>query len=666
MKARIFFIILFVGFLGNLLFGQVDVPFKRSAFPEGADGLKSAKQNIRFGDQRINKMQDYEKAVEYYLKAWEFNPNNATLNYKIGNAYWKTPEKQKSLLYFEKAVILDENVHDEVWLQLGLSRQLNYKFDEAIVAYGKHVSKHPRMLDGDRMMVQKHVTECRYGMELVQDTVPVKIRNLGENINTEYAEYNPMIVSDGSKILFTARRRYVGNPIEPADNKPCEDIWYSDRNKDGEWEKSRKFGSPLNTKGHDAISGISPDGQELFVYKAMNEKGGDIFHTRLDGNRWSKPEPMPIVINSKFHESKASMSFDGKTLYLVSNRENDNLGGRDIYVSHKDAAHTWSEPQNIGPVINTAYDEEGVFIHPDGRTLYFCSKGHNSMGGFDIFKTVKDSSGNWSTPVNLGFPINTPDDEAFWAIAADGRHAYISSIRPDGYGDYDIYEVLFPELRDTLDKITPIDVRLTLFTGFVKDAKTMEALAAEIEIVDNDSNEQIAVITSNSATGKFIVNLPSGTNYGLSVSKEGYMFHSENFNIEGDAKFQQVTREILLQPIEVGTRIVLRNIFFDFDKASLRESSYPELEKVRRILEDNPDIVIEISGHTDNKGSLEYNTRLSGERAKSVVEYLIEKGIDASRLSYKGYAYTQPIADNDTDEGRQLNRRVEFKVLETN
>ncbi|MDA3910163.1 MAG: OmpA family protein [Bacteroidales bacterium] len=644
-------------------YAQIDVQFKRSAFPDDPNGLKKAKQDIRAGDSRIKKQNDFEKAIPYYLEAWEFNPNNAALNYTIGSAYWETAEKQKALSFFEKATTLNENVAKYLYLKLGQARHLNYKFESAIEAFNRYLRLNPKLSVEEKSAVNKRVTECRYGMELIQDTVRVEIVNLGENVNTEYAEYNPMIVSDGSKLLFTARRKYIGNPIEPRDGKPCEDVWYADKGEDGEWEKSRKFGSPINTKRHDAVSGMSPDGQELFVYKAVDKKGGDIFYSKLKGEKWSKPEPMPEVINSEYHESKASMSYDGKTLYLVSRRPDDNFGVRDIFVSTMDAALQWSAPQNLGSVINTEYDEEGVFIHPDGRTLYFCSKGHNSMGGFDIFRSVKDSSGNWSTPENLGYPINTPGDEAFWAIASDGRHAYISSVRPDGFGDYDIYEVIFPE-PESIDEIQQIDVRLTLFNGFVKDVKTLEPLEAKIEIVDNETNEQIAVLSSNQASGKFIVNLPAGKNYGLSVSKDGYMFHSENFNIKDDAKFQQITREILLQPIEVGTRIVLRNIFFDYDKATLRSESTGELSKVLKILDDNPNMKIEISGHTDNRGSLEYNTKLSRSRAKAVVDYLIEKGIDTERLSYEGYAFTQPISDNDTDEGRQMNRRVEFEVLE--
>ncbi len=647
------------------LHAQVDVQFKRSAFPNDADGLKRAKQNIRAGDMRIKKQQDYEKAILYYLEAWEFNPNNAELNYTLGNAYSETSEKQMALKYFEKAKTINENIANDLYLKLGKARHLNYKFEEAIDAFNRHLKINPKLNKDENLAVRKRITECRYGIEIIQDTVRVEIVNLGENINTEYAEYNPMIVSDGSKLLFTGRRKYIGNPIEPSDGKPCEDVWYADKGEAGQWQKARRFGSPINTKGHDAISGMSADGQELFVYKAVDKKGGDIFYSKLKGVKWSKPEPMPEVINSEYHESKASMSYDGKTLYIVSNRPSGNYGGRDIYVSTMDAALQWSEAQSIGPIINTEYDEEGVFIHPDGRTLYFCSKGHNSMGGFDIFRSMKDSSGNWSTPENLGYPINTPDDEAFWAIASDGRHAYISSIRPGGYGDYDIYEVIFSE-HESIDEIQQIDVRLTLFNGFVKDVKTLEPLEAKIEIIDNETNEQIAVLSSNEATGKFIVNLPAGKNYGLSVSKDGYMFHSENFNIKDDARFQQITREILLKPMEVGIKIVLRNIFFDYDKAKLRSESFAELSKVMKILDDNPNMKIEISGHTDNRGSLEYNTKLSRSRAKAVVDYLIEKGVDSQRLTFEGYAFTQPISDNDTDEGRQMNRRVEFKVLENN
>lgn len=608
----------------------------------------------------MEKSNDPQKAIDHYMKAQEFNPDNAELNFKIGKAYLMSLEKTKALPYLEKAQTLNNNVHDELLLKLGRARHLNYEFDQAIKAYSSYLAKYPKMGDEKKKMVRKRITECRSGIEILKDTVDVEISNLGPKINTEYPEYNPMILADGSRLIFTARRKYIGNPIDEVDGKYCEDVWYSEKKEDGSWSKSRRFKSPINTKSHDAISGISTDGQVMYVYKAQTKKGGDIFFSRQEGNKWEEPKTFGEPINTEYHESKMSVSYDEKTTYIVSTRPEGNFGGRDIYVSKKQPWGNWGDPVNIGPVINTEYGEEGILIHPDGRTLYFCSKGHNSIGGFDIFRSVRDTNGNWSAPVNLGYPINTPDEEAFFSIAADGRHAYISSVRPDGFGSYDIYQILYPEKEVEETQVT---ARLTLFIGIVKDAKTMKPLKASIEIVDNEKNEKIVELTSNKTTGKFVASLPAGKNYGLSVNKEGYMFHSENFNIADTSDFQQIKKEVLLQSLEVGTKIVLKNIFFDYDKATLRESSYPELNKVLEVLNENLKIVIEISGHTDNKGSLEYNFKLSRERAKSVVDYFIEHGIDKDRLKYEGYAFKQPIADNDTEKGRQLNRRVEFTIL---
>ncbi|MGC9331372.1 MAG: OmpA family protein [Bacteroidales bacterium] len=640
---------------------QENVKFKRSNFPDRISELRSAKRQIRNGDQAMDSNADAQKAIEHYLKAQEFNPDNAELNYKIGSAYLLSLEKTKALPYLEKAYSLDKNVMDDVLFKLGRAKHLNYQFEQALNSYTAYLSMHPKMDETKKNKVIKHITECRSGMEIVKDPVDVEISNMGPNINTEYPEYNPMILADGSMLIFTARRKYIGNPVDEADGKYCEDVWYADKQKDGSWSKSKRFKSPINTKSHDAISGISTDGQMMYVYKAQTKQGGDIFFSIQDGNEWGEPVNLGEPINTEYHESKVSVSYDEKTMYIVSTRPDDNYGGRDIFVSKKEPWGSWGKPVNIGPVINTEYDEEGVFIHPDGRTLYFCSKGHNSMGGFDIFRSVRDTNGNWSAPVNLGYPINTPDDEAFFSIAADGRHAYISSVRPDGFGSYDIYQILYPQKEGESEE--QVSVRLTLFTGIVKDAKTLQPLKASIEIVDNEKNEKIVELTSNKATGKFVASLPAGKNYGLSVNKEAYMFHSENFNIADTSGFEQVKKEVLLHPIEVGTKIVLKNIFFDYDKATLRESSFTELNKVIEVMENNPKLVIEISGHTDNRGSLEYNLKLSRERAKSVVDYLIEHGVDRDRLKYEGYAFKQPIADNDTEKGRQLNRRVEFTVL---
>jgi outer membrane protein OmpA-like peptidoglycan-associated protein/YHS domain-containing protein len=442
-------------------------------------------------------------------------------------------------------------------------------------------------------------------------------------------------------------------------------------------------GPPINTPGHDASVNLAPDGQKLFTYR--DDKGaGNIYESVSIGDKWSEPEKMGKAINSSFHESSATISYDGKQIYFVSERIDDSFGGRDIFLCTQNNKGKWEIAQNAGAVINTEYNEEGVFLVSDGKTMFFSSEGHNTMGGFDIFKSVWEN-GAWSKPQNIGYPINTPDDDVFFVIAASGKHGYYASVKPDGFGDRDIYMITFlgaekPLKMDTEDNLlasitAPIkemaiaqvveikENKVTLLKGVITDALTNQPLEAEITLVDNLKNLEIATFKSNSKSGKYLVSLPSGINYGIAVKKDGYLFHSENFDIPVEANYQEVVKDVALKNIAVGNKIVLKNIFFDFDKATLRPESTAELERLTKLLVDVPTMRIEISGHTDNKGSATYNQTLSENRAKSVVEYLISKGIVAARLEFKGYGLQQPIAPNETDEGRQLNRRTEFKIL---
>jgi outer membrane protein OmpA-like peptidoglycan-associated protein len=324
-------------------------------------------------------------------------------------------------------------------------------------------------------------------------------------------------------------------------------------------------------------------------------------------------------------------------------------------------------------------------MHPDGKTLYFSSKGHQTMGGYDIFKAVYED-GMWSEPENMGYPINTPDDDVFFVMSASGKHGYYSSIKKEGKGEKDIYKITFlgPEKQPVLNtednllaslshpvSETVIEeaveiktVALTILKGTVKDAITLEPLESMIDLVDNEENKVIANFKSNSKTGKYLVSLPAGKNYGIAVSAENYLFHSENFDIPLASGYAEIVKDVLLKKIAVGSKIVLKNIFFDFDQATLRDESMSELGRLYELLVEVPTLKIEISGHTDSKGSDPYNQKLSEKRAKSVVDYLIGKGISKSRLTYRGAGEAEPVATNDTEEGMQMNRRTEFKVLE--
>ena len=529
--------------------------------------------------------------------------------------------------------------------------------------------------------VDKKLNECGYGINYMKNPIRVFIDNVGTTINSRFSDYTPVISADEDVMMFTSRRDNSTGAKVDQEGEYFEDIYISYKfNK--EWTQAKNIGAPINTNGHDAIIGLSPSGQKLFMY--IDDKGdGNIYECDLLGDKWSKPEKMPKPINSSSHESAATISFDGKTIYWVSDREGG-LGGKDIYTSTKNEKGKWGEAVNMGPGINTPYNEEGVFMLPDGKTLYFSSEGHTSMGALDIFSTVYEN-GKWSTPQNIGYPVNTPDNDMFFVMSASGKHGYYSSIREDGQGEVDLYQISFLGVEkqmvlNTEDNLlanqtapvsetniaAQVEVKtsqLTLLKGIITDALTKNPLEALIEIVDNEKNVVIASFSSNSKTGKYLVTLPSGKNYGIAVKKEGYLFHSENFDIPLGSGYQEITKDVELKNIAVGSKIVLKNIFFDFDKATLRKESFNELENLTKLLNDVPSLKIEISGHTDGKGSAAYNLTLSDNRAKAVVDYLVGKGIAKDRLVAKGYGLTRPIATNDTEEGRQLNRRTEFEIL---
>lgn len=662
-----------------------NVEFEKENFPNDKDGLKEATRNIKEGDKlyEVMAMGTFKAALDYYLPANKFNPNNALLNYKIGACYLNSHyESKKSLTFLKKAYELKNNVADDILFLLAKAQHLNLEFDEAIKNYTKYKNLlAPKELQEKRKEIDKYIQECNVGKELVKNPIRVWIDNVGDAINSSYPDYSPLISADESMMIFTSRRdNTTGGGKDQNDQKYFEDIYVSYKNDNNKWQPATNIGKPLNTDKNDATIGLSSDGQELFIFKE-----GDIYKCILKGTEWESPKALPKTINTPAREADGSFSYNGKTMYFASEREDKTFGGMDLYMSNMGEKGKWEEATNMGSVLNTEFDERSVFMHPDGRTMYFSSNGHNTMGGFDIFSTTLNDDGTWSEPVNLGYPVNTPDNDLFFVISASGKHGYYSSAKEGGLGDHDIYMITFrgpekPGIQSNEDNLIasiaePISetviqetveiktMRLTILKGTVKDAISLNPIEADIEIVDNSKNAVISTFKSNSATGKFLVSLPSGKNYGIAVKAEGYLFHSENFDIPEATNYQEVSKEIMLNKLAVGSKIVLKNIFFDYAKATLRSESFPELERVYKLLTDFPNLKIEISGHTDNLGSLQLNVKLSESRAKAVVDYLIKLGISASRLEFKGYAYLQPIATNDTEEGRQENRRVEFKVL---
>ena len=491
------------------------------------------------------------------------------------------------------------------------------------------------------------------------DTVKVAIKKLVPPVNTPFNEYAPVVSADGSTLLFTSNR--PATERELAKGKPGKEYIYEVTvdPKKKKWSAPKLLGPAVNAPGrNNSAIALSPDGQRVLLYRDASAGNGNIFESVLNGTEWSEPIELPAPINSDEHESSACYSPDGHTLYVVSERKGG-IGGTDIWYAGRTDNGTWGALLNMGPTINTAADEQGIFLHADGRTLHFSSKGHGSTGGYDLFVTTFGDDG-WSTPKNVGAPLNTLGDDLYLVMLADGRTAYMSSERSGGLGEKDIYEVKFTPIVGRRSR----DPLLTILKGTVIDEETKEPLESDIGIADNAKNTTISTQRSNSSTGNFLLSLPSGKNYGISVSAPGYLFHSENFELKDSAGYKEVMKVIEMKKLKAGKTIVLNNVFYDFDKATLRPESAQELDALVDLLNENPGLRIELGSHTDDRGAEAYNAELSEARAAAVVLYLLGKGIMPDRLVAKGHGESSPMIANDTEAGRQKNRRTEFTVLE--
>lgn len=507
-----------------------------------------------------------------------------------------------------------------------------------------------------RGKAERLMKSCDFSIKALKSPIDITPENLGPNVNSELKEYLPVLSVDMSTLIYT---RTI--PDDRNHDGYQEDFYASFKDGDG-WRKSFNIGAPLNTMVNEGGHSLTPDGNAMF-FTICDQYGFygegrvghgscDIFVTFLRDGKWSAPKNLGPKVNDRKHDAQPSMSSDGRTLYFSSAR-GGGYGMNDIYVT-KLTAKGWTTPQNLGGVINTPGREEGVFIHPDGQTLYFSSDGHPGLGDNDIFMSKKQPDGSWGKPVNLGYPINTSQDEFDFTVDAMGDYAYMTSDRQGGFGDWDIYKFKLPE------NLKPKPV--TYMKGKTYDAETKAPLRAKFELLELEKGEKMVESTANSR-GQFLVCLPYGKEYALNASHEGYLFYSENFKLMKSKDMRPVEKDVPLQPIKVGMTVVLNNIFFATDKFDLEPESKVELEKLREYLEKNPTLKIEIGGHTDNQGSKAHNQELSTNRSRAVYEWLIMNKIAKERLSFAGYADDIPIDSNETPEGRAKNRRTEFKIV---
>lgn len=699
-----------------LIFSTLFSAFFTPSFSQ-QDPKETARQYMEQAELIMSETKAMDDARELMTTAANLDTTYIKANYEAGRMHLATVGKDRAVTYLLRVYRQDPAYRFDIEYYIGKSYQYGENFTKALQYYNLYKEKLAKKSSYqgkdkiDIAVVDRGIFECQNGEEFVSNPGNFSIVNIGREINSEFEDYAPVLTEDEDEIVFTTRRREDNlNQNVFDDNKPFEDIFTS-KKVNGAWAYAKNIGPVVNNPYHDSNVALSANGNTLFLFK--DEGGGDIFYCeRQTGGEYGAPIPMPGIINSSFEEKSVTISRDEKTLYFSSNRPGG-FGGLDIYRATKDSKGEWTSVKNLGPNINTDLDDDGPFIDSDGVTLYFSSKGRKGMGGFDVFKSTFDPKTNeWSEPVNLGYPINTPDDDIYIVFSKDGKRAYYSSVREDGMGYTDIYMITIPEgikntepgvakkpveqpkdtTTQTATVVTPTtklpdtstDQTTTPTVTKPKDPvvkKTIQPLKYVVTVVDGTdkspldakvkmvgAKDNVIVRSTQQSPGvyEFTITSNKPKDYRLSVDVGGYVFFNQNVKIEAATTEEKtLNKTIEMRKLAIGVVSILRNLYFDFDKATFKTESYTELNKLEAMLSQNPQMVIEIAGHTDAVGTKAYNMDLSLRRAQAVKNFLIKKRIDARRVKTKGYGKTRPLASNDDEEdGRELNRRVEFKILE--
>ena len=599
---------------------------------------------------------DLRAGIATLEQAIRIDKNYEEAYLSMAGMYGELKNYQAAVDTYEKARAIDSNFFLDYNLSYSIELAGTGNFEKALQAIERFLSI-PNLTEKSHGAGEYRRRCYRFALDYAathpSSSYKFDPENLGDSINTDDSEYYPTISLDGDTLFFTRRVHHIN-----------EDLFESHRLHRGKWSKARGLPGNINTNENEAAQTISIDGQWMIldICNSAEGRGGcDLYMSYRTSDGWSTPENMGDSINTEFREAAPSLSPDKKDLYFYSNRPGG-YGGSDLYVSHHLLNGHWSAADNLGPVINTIGDESTPFIHVDNQTLYFNSTGHPGYGNNDLFVSHKTADGGWSIPENLGYPINTIDDEGSLAVAADGKTAYFASDRSGSKGGMDIYTF---QMREDIRPAQTLWVK-----GRVFDQKTGKGLPSSVILTDLSTGRVISALMTDE-TGNYLTTLPKGKDYAFDVKRRGYLFYSEHFalnDIPGDSTYKAPGDsawhiDIALQPIEPNAAITLKNIFFETNRYNIKPESEPELTEVVQLMKENPTLRIQISGHTDNSGKPADNRTLSENRAKAVTNYLIAKGIAPGRLSAKGFGDTQPVSDNATPEGRARNRRTELTVI---
>lgn len=595
---------------------------------------------------------EYEQAINLLNQAIAKDSKFTEAYLRLGLTYFSMKQYANALKSYEKGLSLTDDINKQkaFWFAMGEPYLLSGEYEKAMKVLESYISNertNKQRLDRANMLYKS----AAFALENRSNRNPYSRQLLSDSVNEFELQYFPVLTADQSQLIFT--RRLTNDPNDD------ENLVVSRKSARGRWLKAESISRNINTRLNEGTCSISADGRKLIFTTCTGRDGigsCDLYESVKVGNDWSEPRNLGRNVNSSAWESQPSLSADGRTLYFVSDRK-AGLGLRDIWISRLDENGNWTRAVNAGPQINSAYDEISPFIHANNRTLFFATNGRPGFGGYDIFYCDRDTSG-WTTPVNLGQPINDNGEQFSLYITADGRKGYYSheETMESGHSRSKIYEVFIPPQNQ-------VRFRSNYVKGVIRDKVVKTPLRAKIELLNLKTDEVVSLVSSDSVTGEYLMVLTQGDEYALYVTKAGYLFKSYNFNYSEINDFEPITIDIDLEKVIAGSVAVLNNIFFDVDKFELKEKSSPELQKIVRFLKENPRVKVEIGGHTDNSGSAAYNRELSQKRALSVNEFLVEHGIDRARLVPRGYGPDRPLAPNDTEAGRQQNRRIEFRIL---